>query len=81
MMLSYKIKSRRRTALQKEIRYVKNHPITNENKKYKRIVEFPEKNWKINKQIQIESHIFCNDKNYYNNSDLLLLIIFLNSII
>ena len=44
MMLSYKIKSRRRTALQKEIRYVKNHPITNENKKYKRIVEFPEKN-------------------------------------
>jgi hypothetical protein len=57
---------------QKEIRYVKNHPITNENKKYRRYVdlnEFPENNCRINKQIEMESHIFSNYKNYYNKSN------------
>ena len=57
---------------QKEIRYVKKHPITNENKKYRRYVdlnEFPENNCRINKQIEMESHIFSNYKNYYNKSN------------
>ena len=51
---------------------MKNHPITNENKKYRRFVdlnEFPENNCTINKQIQMESHIFSNDNNYYNKTN------------
>jgi len=59
-------------APQKEVRYVKNHPISEYQKNHRRFVdvsEFPENNCKINKQIQMESHIFSNDKNYYDKTD------------
>jgi len=59
-------------ASQKEVRYVKNHPISEYQKNHRRFVdvsEFPENNCKINKQIQMESHIFSNDKNYYDKTD------------
>ena len=59
-------------APEREIRYVKNHPITEYQKNHRRFVdvnEFPENNCKINKQIQMESHIFSNDKNYYDKTD------------
>ena len=57
---------------EKEVRYVKNHPITEYQKNHRRFVdvsEFPENNCKINKQIQMESHIFSNDKNDYNKTN------------
>jgi hypothetical protein len=57
---------------EKEVRYVKNHPISEYQKNHRRFVdvnEFPENNCKINKQIQMESHIFSNDKNYYDKTD------------
>ena len=59
-------------APEKEVRYVKNHPVSMYPKKYRRFVdlnEFPENNCKINKQIQMESHIFSNDKNYYDKTN------------
>ena len=59
-------------APEKEVRYVKNHPITEYQKNHRRFVdvsEFPENNCKINKQIQMESHIFSNEKNYYDKTN------------
>ena len=58
--------------VQKEVRYVKNHPITvykGDKRRFVDIDEFPENNCRINKQIQFESHIFTNEKNNFNKSN------------
>ena len=56
----------------KEVRYLKNHPISifrGDRRRFVDINEFPENNCKINKQIQFESHIFTNENNNYNKSN------------
>lgn len=58
--------------VQKEIRYVKNHPINinkNNRRRFVDINEFPENNCRINKQIQFESYIFTNENNSYYKSN------------
>ena len=56
----------------KEVRYVKNRPISiskGDKRRFVDIDEFPENNCRINKQIQFESHIFTNDNNNYNKTN------------
>ena len=57
---------------EKEVRYVKNHQVSiypKNNRRFVDLNEFPENNCKINKQLQMESHIFSNDNNYYDKTN------------